>query len=155
MTATERAVSVAAGTVLTVDVLVWDEGWEFDHPSCILRPVVRFSPNGTSAEGMVEDLGIDGAVDGRLVVYDTETDERGREVVDRQFPLALLRRRWSESWRGKEFPRYRYTASRWRLRFYRDADGELAFDSERQLPPNAALPFLPLLPLTPRTRRGT
>jgi hypothetical protein len=127
-------IAVSADAVITVDVLVWDEGWEFDHPSCILRPIVRFSPNGDSAERMVEDLAIDVATHTPLRP-DAEHDVRGRVVVDRQYPLATLKRRWAESWRGKEFPRYRYTASRWQVRFYNDQDGELAFDYE-QLPPS-------------------
>lgn len=40
----------------------WREHWEFDYPSLLLEPVVRYSPNGTDLETMVEDVAIDIAV---------------------------------------------------------------------------------------------
>jgi hypothetical protein len=42
----------------------WREsGWEFDHPSVLLEPFIRYSPNGESCEGLIEDACIDICVD--------------------------------------------------------------------------------------------
>jgi hypothetical protein len=113
-------IGVREGTAFTVDVLRWDEEWDFDAPVCVLRPVIRFSPNGEHTDEMAEQLAEDAAIDGFV---DGEGTENG--LIDRQFPLALLKRRWSEAWRGKEFPVRQYTAARYHVLFSRDADGEL------------------------------
>jgi hypothetical protein len=113
-------IEVREGTELTVDVLRWDEGWDFDAPVCVLRPVIRFSPNGEHTDEVAESLAENAAVDGFVTGDVTENG-----LVDRQFPIALLRRRWSEAWRGKDFPLRQYTAARYHVRFSRDADGEM------------------------------
>lgn len=113
-----RRIEVRDGTELTIDVLRWDEGWDFDGPVCVLRPVIRFSPNGESAEHMVEDLCLNAAVDGFLTCEGTE---RGG-LVDRQFPLASLKHRWAAARRGVHFPVKGYTASRFHVRFFATAD---------------------------------
>lgn len=41
----------------------WREPWEFDHPTAVLEPVFRYSPNGTSPESMTEDAAIDICLD--------------------------------------------------------------------------------------------
>jgi hypothetical protein len=130
-TDTTGPVEVCAGTKLIVDVLRWDEQWEFDCPVCVIRPVVRFSPNGESAEHMVEDLAIDASIDG--VVRDEGT-ERG--LVDRVYPLHTLRRRWNQARRGRVFGRKAYVATRWEVHFFPDPDApnELTF-AYRELPP--------------------
>lgn len=118
----DRRIEVRDGTTLVVDVLRWNEGWEFDCPVCVLRPVVRFSPNGDHADALVEALCFDAAMDGYV-----ESESTASGVVDRQYPIKTLRRRWSEARGGKQFPVKCYTASRFRVRFFDDADG-LAFD---------------------------
>jgi hypothetical protein len=127
-TAEPRRIEVNDGTVLTIDILRWNEGWDFDCPVAVLRPVVRFSPNGEHAEEMVEDLCGDAAVDGYLI---SEEEEGG--LIDRQYPLKSLKRRWAASRRGVEFPVLCYTASRYRVRFFidtdADADDVLAFEA--------------------------
>jgi hypothetical protein len=34
----------------------WDEHWEFDCPSVVLAPVVRYSPNGEDPEDLIEEV---------------------------------------------------------------------------------------------------
>ena len=116
-------IAVDDGKVVTVDVLTWDEDWEFDNPVCILRPVVRYSPNGDDPYRMVEELAEDLAFHGSV---DSEADDDG--MIDRQFPLKSLKRRWGANRGGKQFPRRRYTASRFRVFFYANDAGELEFD---------------------------
>lgn len=113
------ATEVRDDTVIFVDVLEWREPWDFDHPTCILRPVVVYSPNGDGAEEMVESFCETAAERG--VVSDDEPEvENG--IVDRQFPLQRLKRRWREAVDGKEFPQKGYEATRWRCRFYEVED---------------------------------
>jgi hypothetical protein len=130
-TTTQEAprVPVVAGTTLTFDVLRWDEGWDFDCPVCVLRPVLRFSPNGEHADQIVDDLCVDAITDGYLTSEDTEDG-----LIDRQYPLASLKQRWAAAWRGKEFPVRQYTASRFVARFMDDPHepGELTFEIVEQ-----------------------
>jgi hypothetical protein len=126
-----KRIPVVAGTEIVVDVLRWNEGWDFDCPVCILRPVVQFSPNGDHAEDMVEQLAINASIDGYVRDEGTEGG-----LVDRQFPLASLKRRWAANRRGVEFPQKGYTATRFRIRFRPDTDqdaepDQLAFDMEQ------------------------
>ena len=116
-------IAVASGTEITIDVLVWQEGWDFDHPTVVLRPVLRYSPNGDDAEQMIEDMCEEAAVNGYL---ESDYDE-GNGLVDRCFPLALLKRRFADALRGVEFPVKGYEATRVRMRFTPDPSdpGEL------------------------------
>ncbi len=124
----QKRIAISDGTVITVDVLRWDEGWDFDCPCCVLRPALRFSPNGDHTDELAESFAEDAAFNGYI---ESEPAENG--VIDRQFPVALLKRRWRDAWNGKEFPRRQYTAARYRVRFYNEQDeGEtiLAYDVE-------------------------
>lgn len=116
--ATKQRIDVHDGTVLLVDVLRWHEGWDFDCPVCILRPVIRFSPNGEQADQMVEDLCVNASVDGYI---ESEGTEGG--LIDRQFPFVRLRRQWSKARSGHASPVKVYTATRFRVSFFLDADG--------------------------------
>src|SRR5690349_6004773 len=101
---TERKrITVADGTTLTIDVLRWNEGWEFDCPVCVLRPVIRFSPNGEEADQIVDDLCVSAVVDGFI---ESEGTEDG--LIDRVFPLKTLKRRWSMARAGRDFPMKQY-----------------------------------------------
>jgi len=58
---------ITAGMEFEIKVLEWREyGWEFDHPVVIIEPVRRYSPNGDSAEHLIEELCIDAVCDGWL-----------------------------------------------------------------------------------------
>lgn len=120
-----KRVPVTDGTILTFDVLRWHPGWEFDCPVCVLRPVLRYSPNGEDAEQMVDTICLDASIDGHI---ECEGDEDG--IIDRQWPRARLVRRWAEARRGIEFPLYAYEATRWRARFFTDGEGELEYEIE-------------------------
>ncbi len=117
------------GTTFVIDVLRWNEGWDFDCPVCVIRPVVVFSPNGESADQIVEALCIDASIDG---VMRDEGTEGG--LVDRQFPLRRLKQRWSDARRGFSFPTKRYDASRFRVRFFVNAENELDFEVAAERP---------------------
>ncbi len=117
---------VEAGMNLTVDVLEWREDWEFDHPTLVLAPVLRYSPNGESSEGMAESLGIDACLDGEI-----KSEDVAREFEWREWSLARLRRVFAQAYSGKQFPKKCYRAARWRLKFFNEESGELAFTMEQ------------------------
>lgn len=119
-------IAIQDGSEIIVDVLRWDEGWDFDCPVCVIRPVVRFSPNGEHADELVEELALDASIYGHLPI---EQEQSG--LVDRQYPIKTLKRRWSQARRGVEFPVKGYTASRFTVRFHADDDG-LAFTIEEE-----------------------
>ena len=52
---------IGLGDVLTIDALEWHEGWEFDNPKVILRPVYREFDTG-SLDSAIESLLLDVAV---------------------------------------------------------------------------------------------
>lgn len=71
----------------------WREDWEFDHPTVLLEPVFRYSPNGESPEGMIEDAAIDIAVaadHGDAVRAEMHHSDR-KEFDWRGWDLAALR----------------------------------------------------------------
>lgn len=37
----------------------WREHWDFDHPTVLIEPVFRYSPDGESLDGIIEDAAID------------------------------------------------------------------------------------------------
>lgn len=116
------------GTVITVKALEWREDWEFDHPTVILSPVRRYSPNGDSIAQMVEELGIDACVDGEL-----EDENMDDEFEWRGWSWKRLNRVFREALKGKVFPRKEYRAKQFELRFHPDGDGALTFDCEPEL----------------------
>lgn len=79
--------------------LAWHEShWEFDHPTLLLEPVLRYSPNGIHCESMVEDAIIDLSL--ALEYGDPIRDETD---LDREF-----------EWRGWNLRRLRAIAEKLR-----------------------------------------
>ena len=117
-------IEVKDGTEIIVKVLEWHEGWEFDHPILVLSPVIRYSPNGESAEYMAEDLGIDLCVDGKAENHDYTS-----EFEWRGWKLDYLNKVYSQARKGKKFPKKCHKATEYRLRFFLDGEiGQLEFD---------------------------
>jgi hypothetical protein len=110
------------GTTITVQALEWREDWEFDHPTVILSPVRRYSPNGDSMDEMIESLGINACVDGRL-----EDEEDDGEFEWRGWSWNRLRRVFLEALKGKTFPKKGYRAKQVEMRFFLDEDNNLTF----------------------------
>jgi hypothetical protein len=114
---------VEAGTKITVRGLEWREDWEFDHPVVLLEPVKRYSPNGDSAEQMVENLCIDGAVDGEIRDHDNDAEFRWRGWSWKR--LAAV---WRSCFLGANFPKKQYRAFEAVVEFGLDEEGELVGD---------------------------
>lgn len=72
--------------VVTFIGLEWQEPqWEFDHPTVILFPVVKYSPNGESAEKMIEDICIDLCINA----------DTGEDYPDEDVTKEFEWRRWN------------------------------------------------------------
>lgn len=116
-----KTMKIEDGTVLIVEGLVWREShWEFDHPTILLSPILRYSPSGKSIEGMVEDLVIDACVDGVL-----ESHDYSKEFDWRGWNLNTLKKNYRLALKGKKFPEKCYQAEKWQIKFYQNADNEL------------------------------
>lgn len=117
----------------------WREDWEFDHPSCLLLPVVRYSPNGDSCEQMIEDAAIDIALD--LETGKSTLDEIvSREFEWRGWSLDRLRTVARQALRGRQFPMKAYRAVEQSIVFERNTEGEVEF---REVPRVDSTPIAP------------
>lgn len=48
------------GDVIEFICLSWTEAqWEFDHPVVVLKPILKYSPNGDGRDNMIEDMAFD------------------------------------------------------------------------------------------------
>jgi hypothetical protein len=113
--------------------LAWHEGWEFDHPTVVLAPLQRYSPNGHSCEVMVEDLAVAMCLDMEQGKPLVSHDEQ-REFARCGWSWSYLRRVARQSLAGREFPRKCYTAKEFWVVFRRVGD-TIAFEFVKE-PPN-------------------
>ncbi len=115
------------GTSITVKILEWhEEHWEFDRPIVILSPVIRYSPNGESAEYMAEDLGIDACLDGEIKDHDYT-----KEFEWRGWNIKYLNKVYNQCRKGKKFPNKQYKATEYLLRFSWNNQEGLVFSMEK------------------------
>jgi len=115
-------IDIKDGSEVIVRVLEWREDWEFDHPTLILSPVIRYSPNGDSPEEMVESLGVDACVGGFITGEDVS-----QEFSWRKWSLKYFNRVYKEARNGKKFPVKNYTATEYLIRFFLNGEQELEF----------------------------
>ena len=89
---------VKDGDIIEFVAISWNESnWEFDHPTVILKPYVRYSPNGESCEAMIEDMCID-------ICCDSELED---ETIDSEFKfqawkLTTLKKVVKNRFEGKD-----------------------------------------------------
>lgn len=121
-----EGIKIEPDMILTFDVLQWSAGWDFDHPTLILGPVIQYFVSGLDCDQAVDDACIDACADG---VLRDESESFADECEWRGWKISTLKRRFAEALRGKEFPVVGYEAERITIRFYLDEEGELAFDS--------------------------
>lgn len=108
------------GSVFVFDVLEWyNEGWEFGHPTVMLRPIIRMEQDH-GAETLIENVCLDlGCGDELEYISGFET----HELKWRGWDLNRLRRRFSQALAGKNFPKAGFRATRKTVRFAADEDG--------------------------------
>lgn len=108
------------GATFTFDVLEWfNEGWEFGHPTVMLRPIIRIE-HDHGAETLIENVCCSLACGDTLDYID---DFETRELHWRGWDIKRLRRRFNEVLMGKKFPKAGFRATRKVVKFLTDEDG--------------------------------
>lgn len=88
---------VKDGDIVEFLAISWNENhWDFDYPTVILSPVIRYSPNGTDPETMLEDLGID------MLLEDVQDENITTEFEGRGWKLETLKRVAKNRLAGKD-----------------------------------------------------
>jgi len=88
---------IKAGDKVKFLAISWDEPhWEFDHPTVVLKPLIRYSPNGEGCEGLIEELAID------ICVEDVEDEDISEEFDWRKWKLSTLNKVAKERLEGKD-----------------------------------------------------
>ncbi len=86
------------GDVVEFTAISWDEPqWDFDYPTVVIAPCFRYSSNGESCEGMIENLAIEASCDIELKNEDTV-----KEFEWRGWKIDRLKRVISERLKGKD-----------------------------------------------------
>jgi hypothetical protein len=118
---------VPEGVPVRFLALEWQEGWELDHPSVLLEPVVRYSPYGDSCEKVIKDAVLGVAIDYGFGLPTMHRDV-GDEFAWQKWSLAWLHRVAVACLAGKQFPTKQYRAvERWVV-FRKSADGAVDFE---------------------------
>lgn len=115
---------VKEGDVIEFLAISWDEpGWEFDHPTLVLKPVIEYSPNGTSPETMIEDMAIDLACGDDIQDEDISEEFKWREWdIKKIYKIAEDILNGKDVWKNKK----RHVI-RQEIKFFNDWEDELDF----------------------------
>lgn len=90
--------TVKKDDVIEFLAIAWDEPqWEFDYPTVVLFPVIRYSPNGEAPEKMIQDLAIDFACG-----EDVTDQDNSEEFNWRGWKISTLRKVAKERMEGKD-----------------------------------------------------
>lgn len=120
----QKSGSIKAGDIFVLETIAFDDGWEFDRPSCLLSPVIRCFESGANHEQIVEDVLIDAVVSGELVSESFE-----QQWGWRGYSLANLRRCFRQAMAGQKFPKRGYWSVRETVKIVTDKDGELSWET--------------------------
>lgn len=120
-TETDEVYKVPVGQTVDVLAIRWDDGWEFDAPTVVLEPVVRYTDR--HLESAVEDVLID-------LVCDHDFGKPIRKGLHPSEKKEFEWRQWSlDDLRAAAEGREGYWVLRDRARFY-EKDGETHFALE-------------------------
>lgn len=115
---------IKAGDKIELVGIAWDEHhWEFDHPTVVLEPIIKYSPNGVCCETMFEDLAIDMSIEERM----PKSEDISQEFDWRGWKLNRLKQVVRERFAGKDTWKTKIRECvKQTIEFYED-DGELHF----------------------------
>ena len=115
---------VKDGDVVEFLAIEWDEPqWDFDHPCVILKPVIEYSPNGESAEHMIEEMAITLSCEDEI-----EDEDVSQEFDWRGWKLETLRKVAKERLAGKDTWKTKIrSVVKQKIKFFID-DGDIAFE---------------------------
>jgi len=112
---------VKAGDKLEIICISWDAPhWEFDHPTLVLEPVLRYSPNGEPNEVMIEDLAIE------MCDEEVEDEEVVEDLLVNGWKLSTIKNWVKDRLKGGKAGEAKGASVRKELvEFYLDEDGDM------------------------------
>lgn len=115
---------IKEGDVIEVLAISWIEPqWEFDFPSVILQPIIKYSCDGEECDTLIENLGIN-----IMCGEDIESEDVKDEFDWRGWKLSTLKRVAKERLEGKPTWKTKIRqVLKQKLEFYLDKDGELDY----------------------------
>lgn len=114
---------VKDGDIVDFVGISWNEKeWDFDHPTVLLSPVVRYSPNGDSVESLIEDVACELSWED-----DVEDEDVEDEFEWRGWKLSNLRRVVRERGLGKDTWKTKIRDIMTVKVLFYEEDGELQF----------------------------
>lgn len=122
----KNTIELTEGAEFVMQTLTWCDGWEFEHPSMMISPIISCFETGAGHERIVEHVMIDAVTSktGKLSGDDFE-----KQWGWRGYKLPVLRRRWREAHKGKNFPVANYIAVEERVKIIRDDRGALTWET--------------------------
>lgn len=79
---------IKSGDIVTFIAISWNEPqWEFDHPTVVLQPIIKYSPNGETCEAMIQDIATD-----FICEEDIKDEDTYEEFYWRGWKLSTLRK---------------------------------------------------------------
>ena len=114
---------VRAGDIIEFLAISWDEPqWEFDYPTVVLFPAIRYSPNGEHPELMIENLAID------CVCGAVKNHDYSEEFTWRRWKISTLKKVARERLAGKDTWKSKIrSVVKQKIKFI-EVKGELEFD---------------------------
>lgn len=111
---------VKSGDIIQVVAISWDEPeWEYDYPTVIVEPIIRYSEEGLHPEQMIEDLAID------LCIGDVESED-GEAYEWRGYKISTLKKVIKNRTDGGTMWKTKLRAIvKQKIEFYTDKEGEL------------------------------
>lgn len=89
---------IKSGDKIELVGISWEEShWEYDYPTVVLSPLLRYSPNGEGCGTMFEDLMIDMCIEKRI----PESEDVSQEFNWRGWKLNRLKQVVRERFSGK------------------------------------------------------
>lgn len=98
----------------------WHEDWEFDYPTILLEPAIRYTEHYTGPEGLIEDVAIDMSIDEEY----PKDEDVSREFEWRGWSIKNLRRVAAACLKGKKFPKKHYCVTEQWVKFFLNSDNE-------------------------------
>lgn len=116
--------NIKDGDVVEFIAISWDEPqWDFDYPTVVIAPCIKYSSCGESCEGMIENMACDISCDIELKDEDTAT-----EFAWRGWKIDRLKRVIRERFNGKDTWKTKVReVVKQKVQFYKGDEGYLEF----------------------------
>lgn len=116
--------AIALGRPIRFVAVQWvEDQWDHDHPTLLLEPMIRYSPNGQSVERMIEDA-VEEIGEAFRQGIKLEDEDVTKEFDWRKWSIDKITRLAFKILSGRSIPGYR-AISRWH-HFARE-DGDIVW----------------------------